>query len=150
MKSPESEIKNTPDIKRNEESDENASYRLSSGVGIMMIIASFILMIANFPFAFDVASLAWGSILIGLGQYFRYRERVTLLETQEKQLELEYLKEQHSYKLTIAEKILPQLSESGESLNVIKDILKDDFVKLSLPDNQEPHLRIKNELKNRA
>ena len=154
MKPPEQEVKNTPDIISGKDDKVSSSlpvsHRLSSGVGIMMIIASFILMIADFPFAYDVTSLAWGSILIGLGQYFGYKERISKLAIREKQLELEQLRERQTYQLMITEKILPHLPESVDSLNVIKNILREDFEKLNLPDNQEPPLRIKNELKSKT
>ncbi len=154
MKYSEFKTKDTSDISQQEKSGDHASspnlYRLSTGFGIMMVIASFILMIADFPFAFDVTSLAWGSILIGLGQYFGYKEHISKLAIREKQLELEHLRERQAYQLLITEKILPHLPESIDSLNVIKNILREDFEKLNLPDNQEPPLRIKNELKNKT
>ncbi len=154
MKSSKFESEINTDISRQEQSGGHTSYpdlyRLSTGVGLMMVIASFILIIADFPFAFDVTSLAWGSILIGLGQYFRHREHMSILKIREKQIDLEHLRERQTYQLMITQKILPQLPESSDSLKLIKDILREDFEKLNLTDNPESTLRIQNELKNKA
>ncbi len=102
------------------------SYKTTTGIGAVMILSSIILTLMNFPFAFDVTALAWGSIIIALGQFFRHKENVLSIQLRNEYLRLEHETDLRNYKLTMMQKVLSLLPSSDITFENIESLLKEE------------------------
>ncbi|HKI47355.1 MAG TPA: hypothetical protein VKA08_18640 [Balneolales bacterium] len=102
------------------------SYKTTTGIGAVMILSSIMLTLMNFPFAFDVTALAWGSIIIALGQFFRHKENVLSIQLRKEYLRLEHEADLRNYKLTMMQKVLSLLPSSDITFENIESLLKEE------------------------
>ena len=102
------------------------SYKTTTGIGTVMILSSIMLTLMNFPFAFDVTALAWGSIIIALGQFFRHKENVLSIQLRKEYLRLEHETDLRNYKLTMMQKVLSLLPSSDITFENIESLLKEE------------------------
>lgn len=130
MESSESQKRDTLDnvqhLSKSGDVTSRPSYKTTTGIGAVMVLASILLTLLNFPFAFDVTALAWGSIIIALGQYFQHRENVMAYEVRKGYLQLEHETALRNYKLLLTQKVLSLLPSSDITFENIESLLGDE------------------------
>jgi len=112
-------------------SHEKTSFKSSktaTTIGAIMIVASLVLSLLDFTFAYDVTALAWGAIIVALGQYFQHKENKLSFEIQKTCLKLEQEKLNQNYRLNLMEKVLPHLSSTDLTIDHVRALLKDELV----------------------
>ncbi len=131
METSESVKRDTIDERQSSASSDKTSSSKSSTatrIGVTMIVASLVLSLLDFTFAYDVAALAWGAIIVALGQYFQHKENMLTLEIHKKYLHLEREKELQSYRLSLMEKVLPNLPSSDLTIDNVQALLREEPV----------------------
>ena len=89
------------------------SPRIPLWLGMFMVLASIPMMMLSVPFAFSVTSLAWGSILVALDQFYGYRLEKKKLENRHAEFEL--------MRTRLRSKHLLHVAEQGDKLLAVGD-----------------------------
>lgn len=82
--------------------------KIYTPVGIAMVAASIVLMVMAIPFPFAITALAWGSTIIALDRYFRYKVTVRRIETHEVLTRLEQEDQKWDRRQALLEKTIEQ------------------------------------------
>lgn len=121
-------------------------YKTTTGIGAAMILTSVVLTLLNFPFAFDVTALAWGSIIIAMGLFFRHKENMLSIQLRKEYLLLEDEKDQRKYRLSLLDQVSSMLPTSDVSFDKIDALLKEkgDYLRLHGTDKDDPDYKKSN------